>query len=298
MGETLLRRLLVIVLCASSVVAIWIVADRAVSTPDAAYSAVPEANSRSGPNLVPTPASAGPSSHAGRGRSTRESSAGRRTEPIGHRGRLSTQEPVGHQLSTVDPQPAAVRGLRVIQANHDSITIRWNPVQGRALDPAISYYAATLNGIPAGETAGLELTINWFNDDMTGSHFIRVCAVDADGHRGPLSDVLVVDRPTTASPAPGAGTDPDPNSPAPDPSRTPPAPPATPSLGPQDPVSSATPPIAPTTHKTTNPTTKPTTPPTPPAPKPPSSPTTEPTVGAGNQLIGQTSHQSTGDAPN
>jgi len=306
MRETLIRRLLVIVLCASGVVALWIVADQAVSTPDAASSAGPETNSRSGPSSAPGPISAEPSSRAGRDHSNRGGSDGPRTEPISRRSRASTQQPAEQQLPTVDPQPPAVRGLRVIQINHDSITIRWNPVRSWAAHvAAISYYTATLNGIPAGETAGLELTINWFNDDMTGSHFIRVRAVDADGNRGLQSNALVVDRPATAAPRPSASTAPDPSSPAPDSSPTPSASPDSPSAGPLGAAPGTPPaPSAPTTDPTTGPTTKPTTEPTTkpttkPTTRPTTRPTSAPTDGSSDLPAGRARHRDpVGDVPN
>lgn len=216
MRETTIRRLLVIVLCASGVVALWIVADRAVPTPDAATSAVPETNSRSGPDLAPAPGSIRSNSKAGGHSAEAAGPDGPRREALSHRSGPGTRQPADQQLPTTHPQPPPVRGLRLIQADHESITIRWNPVPVRPAPhkPAIAYYAATLNGIPAGETAGLELTINWFNDDMAGSHFIRVRAVDTDGNQGLPSDVLVVDRPPSPSPRPSPRP---PSPPPPDP---------------------------------------------------------------------------------
>lgn len=91
--------------------------------------------------------------------------------------------------------------MRVVQADHDSITIRWNPVRS---SPAVAYYTVTLNGLPAGETAGQELTINWFNDDLSGPHFILVRAVDRDGNQGLPGNPLVVERPTVAPTSAGS----------------------------------------------------------------------------------------------
>jgi hypothetical protein len=122
----------------------------------------------------------------------------------------------------------AVAGLRVIDNNHDSITVRWNAVHtaGDRTAPGVAYYQATLNGIPSGETAGLQLTINWFNDEMT-SHFIRVRAVDTRGHRGRPGQPLIVVRPEapaatdSPSPTPGPGSRPTATpSPTPTPGRT------------------------------------------------------------------------------
>ena len=252
MRETTIRRLLVIVLCACGVVALWIVADRSLSTPDAAIPVQPGASSPSGIRPAPTP-TAGPRSPI---RTATDSSApdsaapGRRTDPD-DRLPVGQRHPNGQQVPGADLRPAAVRGLRVIQSDHDSITIRWNPVPpptdtdraGRRAG-TVAYYHATLNGIPVGETAGLELTIDWFNDDMT-SHFIRVNAVALDGTRGLSGNALVVDRPPAPSPTPPSRPT---THPRPTTSPTPIAPAPTPA-----PSTSSTPSPTPTTPPTTPP---------------------------------------------
>jgi hypothetical protein len=138
----------------------------------------------------------------------------------------------------------AVAGLRVIDNSHDSITVRWNAVHtaGDRNAPGVAYYQATLNGIPSGETAGLQLTINWFNDEMT-SHFIRVRAVDTRGHRGRPGQPLIVARPEAPAATDTPGPTPPPGSrptatPEPTPSPTPtpgPAPSDSPTANPAPP---------------------------------------------------------------
>jgi hypothetical protein len=89
----------------------------------------------------------------------------------------------------------------VLANSHASVTVSWSAVRDRS---GIAYYQATLNGIPAGETAGRQLTVDWFNDDMS-AHFIQVRAVDGAGNRGPRSAPLMITRPAAPSPSPTTG---------------------------------------------------------------------------------------------
>lgn len=233
MRETTIRRLLVLVLCASGVVALWILADRSLSTSDAARSDTSGTSSRSGSRAA-SPISSHSSAHRTPGRESADPpppTAAREPTDQSGVGPWSRRQTQSRQHPPGDGRPPAVRGLHAIDNNHDSITVRWDAV----LDATkIAYYHVTLNGIPVGDTAGLQLTIDWFNDDM-GSHFIRVRAVDVDGRPGRRGSPLVVNRPDAPSGKPSP-------TPAPSPRPTPrPTP---------DPTASATPSPAPTTPPT------------------------------------------------
>jgi hypothetical protein len=219
MRETRFRRLLVIVLCASGFVALWVVADRSLSTPDAANSAPSESSSRSGRQPASGEAPGAPGTDAGTTHPGGPVGHGRSTEPIGRTTTTDHLRSPATRGSTASAVLPAVDGLRVIDNNHDSITVRWNAVTngGDPGSPRVAYYQATLNGIPSGETAGRQLTINWFNDEMT-THFIRVRAVDTAGHRGRPGDPLIVERPDEpTTPASPTAT----SRPSPEPSRSP-----------------------------------------------------------------------------
>jgi hypothetical protein len=247
MRETV-RRLLVIALCASGVVALWIVAGRSVSAPDTAASGSPGA-SRSATRAA-SPSGSGSDRPGSPDRSPRISTPASAASLAGPADSGRNNQPP-HQGSHNNAQPTAVRGLRVIRNSYQAITVRWRPARAAA---GIAYYQLTLNGIPAGETAGLQLTVNWFNDDMT-SHFIRVRAVDGNGSNGRSGNPLPVTRPVKPTPAP---TTP-PSKPSPTPTTTPsPTPSTTPSPRPNP-----TPPSPTATDSPSRPTR------TPPAPGPP-----------------------------
>lgn len=230
MRETTIRRLLVLVLCALGIVALWILADRSLSTLDAAHSDRSETNSRSGSRAASPIGDSSVPGVSNRHRAGPPPVASR--QPTGHSGAGvgSRRQTQSQQYPGADARPPAVRGLHAIDTNHDSITVRWNAVRYAT---RIAFYHVTLNGIPVGDTAGRQLTINWFNDDMT-SHFIRVRAVDVDGDRGRRGMPLVVTRPDKPSPErspappPKASPTPSPtrsSTPSPSPSPTPTTPP-------------------------------------------------------------------------
>jgi hypothetical protein len=195
-------------------VALWIVADRSASVPDSAGSPAPTTR-RTDDIAVPTDLSTSTAPTAARdpAPASTETATFVRTSDPGPS--YSDPRPPEHHRTRPDDQPPpAVRDLHVLANSHESVTVGWGAVHDRS---GIAYYEATLNGIPAGETAGRQLTVDWFNDDMS-AHFVQVRAVDGAGNHGRRSRPLMITRP--AEPVPDTTPDP---SPSPTPAATPPA---------------------------------------------------------------------------
>jgi hypothetical protein len=211
MRETMIRRLLVFVLCASGVVALWIVADRSVPGPDSAVSATPGTR-QSGGDAAPD-RDESPRRPDADGASRGPSSPGGADHPP------STDQPADERSSPPSTlpdhrPPHRVRGLHVVDNTYEAVTVGWAESNDGG---GIAYYEVTLNGIAAGATAGRQLTIDWFNDDMN-SHFVQVRAVDRAGNRSKRGEPLMVNRPEPpASADPAADTpDPEPTGPQPE----------------------------------------------------------------------------------
>lgn len=193
MRETTIRRMLVLALCIGGVVALWVIADQVAFHSD--RSATDRPTGRNTGVVSP----AGRSSDQRTGDPAASDPSGISAEPTG----LDEQPRTTGPSADHDPPPT-VPGLHVISATYDAITVGWDDVS----DPSgIAHYLVTLNGISAGETGGRQLTVNWFNDDMS-SHFIQVWAVDGAGNRSPRGEPVMVSRPASPGPStdwPGPG---------------------------------------------------------------------------------------------
>ncbi|MET0695245.1 MAG: hypothetical protein ABWY56_15030 [Propionibacteriaceae bacterium] len=240
MRPTQTRRLLVFVVCALGVTALYVVpalsprprvAERATpSHPTSAASGVAG-------HAVSRPATAAPvaqptvriqqTSDRARTSDSTTDTRGSTSQPRRPQPPASTR-PAGDGHRRDRAQPAAVASVQVEDVTSETVTVRWAPAHDNV---AVVSYQVWLNGFQVASTSELSATVDWFNDDM-GQHVVQVRAVDAAGNESATSRSVLVTRPS----APPTGTPP-----TPDPTGTATAPAATESADSPEPTIDDTP---------------------------------------------------------
>lgn len=171
MHAVLLRRMMVLGVCALGVSALYL---------------VPGLGGSSGPVGVPAPTSevgvpSGPAPDSA-------SVAAR-----------SALQPATVSAEDTNP-PEPVTALTVREANRDQVRVAWAPSTD---DTGTIGYKVWLNGYEVRSTSETEVTLDWFNDDSS-QQVVVVRAVDAAGNQSRTGAALVLTRPAAT---PTAGLD-------------------------------------------------------------------------------------------
>lgn len=180
MRAVLLRRVLVLAVCALGVGALYLVPGLGVA-PGRIGVPTPASEVLTGSDPAPEPVAASVAA-----RSAAEPAARPAVRQV-----VPRSTPFDADPTEDTTPPAAVTALTVVTADAEQVRVAWAPGTD---DVGVIGYKVWVNGYEVRSTSDTEITLEWFNDDNR-HHVVVVRALDAAGNQSRTGATLVLTRP-------------------------------------------------------------------------------------------------------